>query len=289
MARRVANAAAQSAPKRQPRLELVDRNGSPTSRDEGELDALAADWARVGVLFGVVPSATLVDVELLICDTASLAPSDERLFVCAASWIAENHGFVNGRRLSSLSTSLDAEGSAVLGALLSLASEAAGAAPELEAALARCRPLAKARPLFAVMRASGVLTRRVRANALPVFAAWGLWHDDQALKPTAIRPESWLLAQVPELRVRSLLGPSVEADLMSYALAGEVTVREVARTTLTSYAAVHGAADRLVWRRLLARERVAQSQVLRPTSFAVEALRTTTLRKGRSPRTVGAL
>ena len=118
-----------------------------------------------------------------------------------------------------------------------------------------------------------VLSERVRRHALPVFAAWGLWHDDQTLKPAAIRPVAWLLKRVPELRVRSLLGPSVEADLMARALAEEVTVREVARMTLTSYAAVHGAADRLVWRGLLVRERVAQSQVLRPTSFASDILR----------------
>jgi hypothetical protein len=238
------------------------------------LNALAANWARLGVLFGVEPSDALVDVELLICDTARVAPSDERLFVCAASWVAEYHGFVNGRRLSALAAALDSEGSAVLGALLSLASDAAGGAPELAAALARCRPLAKAQPLFTVMRSIGVLIRRVRRNALPVFAAWGLWHDDQTLKPAAIRPEAWLLARVPELRVRSLLGPSVEADLLVHALASEVTVREVARATLTSYAAVHGAADRLVWRGLLARERVAQSQILRPTTFAIDILQT---------------
>jgi hypothetical protein len=60
---------------------------------------------------------------------------------------------------------------------------------------------------------------------------------------------------------------------MARVLAGEVTVREVARMTMTSYAAVHGAADRLVWRGLLVRQRVAQSQVLRPTIFALDILR----------------
>lgn len=273
MARRAIHVTVRSAPKRQRSLELLEPSGSLSSRGESEMDALAADWARLGVLFGVEPSDALVDIELLISDTARVAPFDERLFVCAASWIAEYHGFVNGRRLSALATQLDSDGSAVLGALLSLASEAAGAAPELEAARARCRPLAKAKPLFAVISSSEMLTRRVRHSALPIFTAWGLLHDDQALKPTAIRPEAWVLTRVPELRVRALLGPSVEADLMARALASEVTVRDVARTTLTSYAAVHSAADRLVWRGLLVRERYAQSQVLRPTKFAVNVLR----------------
>jgi hypothetical protein len=137
-------------------------------------------------------------------------------------------------------------------------------------------------PLFAAMRSMRVLSERMRRNALPIFAAWGFWHDDRTLKPTAIRPVTWLLERVPELRVRSLLGPSVEADLMARALAGEVTVREVARETLTSYAAVHGAADHLVWRGLLVRERVAQSQLLRPTGFALDVLGDSELALGRN-------
>ncbi len=241
--------------------------GSPES-DPVDLSALAADWARLGVLFSVEPSRAPVDLELLICATARAAPDDERLFVCAASWLAQYHGFVNGRRLSALASHLDPTASAVLGALLSVAGEAAGGAPELEAARARCHPLAEPQPFFAVMRSMRVLRERVRRHALPVFATWGLWHDDIALKPAAVRPMAWLLRTASELRVRAVLGPSIEADLMARALAGGVTVREVARAAQASYAAVHGAADRLVWRGLLLRERVARSQVLRPTAFA---------------------
>jgi hypothetical protein len=193
----------------------------PKTPDAGELDEVASYWARLGVIFGVRPATELVDVERLVCDTARVAPADERLFICAVSWLAQYHVFTNGRRLSALAGTLDDHSSAVLGALLSLASQAAGGAPELEAARARCRRLAKPQPLFAAMRSMRVLRERVERNALPVFAAWGLWHDDQTLKPAAIRPITWLLEKVPELRVRSLLGPSVEADLLARALAGE--------------------------------------------------------------------
>ena len=236
--------------------------------DHPALDTLAAMWKRVGVLFATRPTASPVDLERLLCDTARAGRFDERLFVCAASWLSQYHGFINGRRLSVLAVGLDRQESATLGALLSFARFAAGNAPELDAALARCRPLNRPRPLFAIMDTMDVLRDRVRMRALPLFAAWGLWHDDATLKPSAIRPVRWLLRHAPELRARALLGPSVEADVMASALAGEVTVRDVALTTNVSYAATHDAASRLVGRGLLVRERIAQRQILRPTAAA---------------------
>jgi hypothetical protein len=50
------------------------------------------------------------------------------------------------------------------------------------------------------MRSMSVLTDRVRRGGLPAFASWGLWHDDQILKPAAVRPLAWFLQNVPELR-----------------------------------------------------------------------------------------
>lgn len=249
-------------------------SGQHASATTQALDPIAAKWTRVGVLFGVQPAATPVDLEVLICETARVAPADERLFVCAASWLAAHHGFVNGRRLSALAAALRADeppSSAALGALLSFSDAGAGGAPEFEAALGQCRPLSPARPLFDVMDTMRSLRERVREKALPLFTAWGLWHDDATLKPTAVRPVAWLL-DVPELRIRALLGPSVEADLMARALEGVVAVRDVARATGVSYAAAHAAADRLVARGLLVRERAAQRQLLRPTAPARAAL-----------------
>lgn len=247
---------------------------NPSTRDR-DLDTVAAGWTRVGLLFGVQASDTPVDLEVLVCETARVASADERLFVCAASWLAAHHGFVNGRRLSALAAALrenEPRSSAVLGALLSLATDGTGSAPEFDAALGHCRPLSPPEPLFTVMDTMRTLRERVRQRALPVFRAWGLWHDDAALKPTAVRPVSWLLLRVPELRIRALLGPSVEADLMTRALEGAVAVRDVARATGVSYAAAHAAADRLVARGLLVRERAAQRQLLRPTVPARAAL-----------------
>jgi len=218
------------------------------------------------------PTAATVDLECLVVDTARAARRDERLFVCAASWLAQHHGFVNGRRLSALAGTVEREASAVLGALLSFASDGRIRAPEFDAALIHCRPLSPSRPLFTVMDTMDSLRARVRRHALPLFRAWGFWHDDATLKPSAIRPVRWLIGHVPELRARAVLGPSVEADLMASAIAGDVTVRDVARATDVSYAATHDAASRLVGRGLLVRERVAQRQLLRPTAAGRAAL-----------------
>src|ERR1700691_190092 len=121
---------------------------------------------------------------MVLADTAQAAAYDARLFVAAASWLAQYHGFVNGRRLSALAVDLDAVSSATLGALLSLARDVAGRAPELDTALAHCRPLSAPRPLFAVMDTMDVLRERVRRQSLPLYSRWGLWHDDATLKPS---------------------------------------------------------------------------------------------------------
>lgn len=99
---------------------------------------------------------------------------DERLFVCAASWLVEYHGFINGRRLSALATTLEGVASATLGKLLSLAHEAViDGAPELEAVRARCRPFARSRPLFAVMDRMRILRERELRRTLQIFADQG--------------------------------------------------------------------------------------------------------------------
>ena len=241
------------------------------------LTAIAAEWARIGVWLSVTPAADPVDVEALITRTARLAREDERLFVGAASWLAVHHGWVNGRRLAALMSELartDRLGSAVAGALLTLASTGARGlrATELDGGIDACRPLARPRPLFAVVDRFPALVSEARANASPLYRHWGLWHNDESLKLTAVRPAAWLLRQVPELRVRALVGPSLESDLVTLALAGPLTARDLARATGVSYAAAHGAADRLVARGLIRRERAGARQLLQLTQAASAAL-----------------
>jgi len=149
-----------------------------------------------GVAFRHLGPLAPVDVEALVFRTARATRDDERLFVGAASWLAAHHGWVNGRRLTALMTDLariDRLGSAVAGALLTVASNGAGAldtgrATELGGAIDVCRPLARSRPLFSVMERFPTLRPDLRATALPVYSRWGLWHSDDSPKLTALPP-----------------------------------------------------------------------------------------------------
>lgn len=183
-------------------------HASPPPADA--LRQIAAAWARVGGYLSTAPADSPIDMEGLIVATARVAPDDERLFAVAASWLAAHHSFVSSRRLAVLAAELaDAEGSAeataVLGALLSWADDLSGNSAEaLRAAVALCRPVRPARPLFRVVRALPSVAAQVRRAALPRFAVWGLWHDGDIPKPEAVRPVEWIVAHTPELRIRAL-------------------------------------------------------------------------------------
>lgn len=116
-----------------------------------EVDRLYAAWRRLGVNFSVASCTDMVEVEPLILATAAVAGADERLTICAISWLARYHSFVDGRRLSELTRDSTATARSHLGIMLSLAIEApdgAGRAPQYEAALAHCKPLFRPRALY---------------------------------------------------------------------------------------------------------------------------------------------
>lgn len=255
-----------------------------------ELSAVAAQWTRMGASFGAAPATAPVDLEQLIVTTAHATPDDERLFVVAASWLAMHHAFVNGRRLAVMASRLsrgfrpvngdpaDREQSAVLGAMLAWAADLAGGALSLKAATLRCRPLSPQQPLFRVTALFPSVATRIRACALPRFAAWGIWHTNDTPKFNAVRPVGWLLDHAPELRLRAIAGPTLEADVLAAVLLGlpgalptarravpGVTVRDIAQGLGVSYAATRESAGKLVGRGLLTREHLGARQVLRTT------------------------
>jgi len=252
----------------------------------------------MGAALSVPASGAVVDLESLIIRTADVAPDDERVFVVAATWLGQYHAFVNGRRLAALAAALSststsaraggdvtptdargrAETSAVLGALLWFADHLSDHGEPFAAVRARCRPLAPGVPLFRVVRAMPSMAADAESRALPGFAQWGMWHDDVTPKREAIRPIRWLLSHVPELQIRAVVGPLLEADVLTAVLVGSpgerrpgpegVTVRDVARAYQVSYAAAHASAEQLVLRGLLMRERDGVRQVLRASRWA---------------------
>jgi hypothetical protein len=223
-----------------------------TGADE-RLDLMRA-WTRLGALFNTRPAAGRVDLEQLIAETATAARADERLFVMAASWLAEHHHLVDARRLGRRLDTLDGVSSATAGAMLSMAAQETTGATALSAALSHCRPLENPIPLFPVMKRYPGLLALIRAESLPLFTQWGFWHNDAVLKRNAIRPVAWILQHCPELRIRALLGTGLDTELVELVTEAPRTVADVARETGASYAATHAAATRLNGRGLLARQ-----------------------------------
>lgn len=238
---------------------------------------MPARWARVGGLDGDLPWDSLVDLERLLVETA--AAGDPRLLDAAAAWLAVHHVLVFGRRLAGMAAALaEARAPAVagLGAMLDRAWTTALSLPDE----LRLRPESLAIARERCRRAPGVDARAERAWPTRLGIAKGRG----VLRPHSVRPVEWVVHHVPELRVRALIGATLEAEIMIAALAshagppdgnaGDVpppTVRAVARHAGVSYGGVHGAANRLVRRGMLVRH-IARAQVaLRPSSLALGA------------------
>lgn len=213
--------------------------------DREERMRLAAEWTRAGGGFAVEPARYAIDLEGLVGRTAVAAPQDYRALAVATTWLARNSELVNVRRLGKVARSLGALPSAILGAMLEIAKEANSAAVRLSAVQHHCRPLKEPRALFDRTQANPVLRSFARAESLPAFSAWGLWQDELSLKFDALRPISWILEHCPELRLRALYGPGLEAEVLQVLEGGATTVAAVSRAVDASYSATHAALSRL--------------------------------------------
>src|SRR5262249_44073299 len=106
-----------------------------------------------------------------------------------------------------------------------------------------------------------------------LYARWGVWHDDMTLKAISIQPLTWLL-KIPELRIRALCGPSIEAAFLARTMAGVTNARALSREIGVSYATAHATVERLVGRGLLLRQRNGVRQELSMSPFTAAALGT---------------
>ena len=236
--------------------------------------SLYPQWKRLGIQFTGAIATTTVDVEQLVLATAAAASADERLTVCAASWLAAYHNLVDGRRLSELARAANARTRAYLGALLTLANEAvggAGDAPQYQSALFHCRPLRPASPFYEASNAMAVDREWMKLHALPLFRRWGLWYDEAKLQHKSIRSMEHVL-KVPELRIRALVGPSIEASCVAFTRDQVTTARSLSKTLGVTYAATHAAVARLVGRGLLIRTAAGIRQELRLSPIVQTAL-----------------
>ena len=226
--------------------------------------ALAGRWARVGGLLGVVPGHEVVDLERLVVATAAYC--DERMGTIAASWLAVHHALVFGRKLAGMAAALANARAPAAAGLRTILDQACALASELPGD-SRLRPenLEIARARYSGTRAK-VASRRGTSGSHPV------------------QPVEWVVRRVPELRVRALLGATLEAEIVLAALVGHVPLHDedvvdapipsvgaIARHAGVSYGGVHGAANRLVRRGLLVRHVVHGQVTLRPTTFVVKA------------------
>lgn len=191
------------------------------------------------------PADYAIDLERLVGRTAVAAPRDYRALAVATTWLAEHSQLVNVRRLGKVAGELEETPAAILGAMIEIAHGTNSAAERLSAAQRQCRPLREPRALFDRTEANPVLRRFAKEEALPAFEAWGLWQDELTLKFDALRPVSWILEQCPELRLRALYGPGLEAEVMQVLGRGPATIADIARTVEASYSATHAAVTRL--------------------------------------------
>ncbi len=193
----------------------------------------------------VEPATYAIDLEQLVGRTAVAAPRDYRALAVATTWIAQHSQLVNVRRLGKVANELEETPAAILGAMIEIAYETNSAVDRLKPAQRHCRPLREPRALFDRTQANPVLRRFAKEGALPAFKSWGLWQDELTLKFDALRPVSWILEHCPELRLRALYGPGLEAEVMQVLDRGPATIAAIAREVDASYSATHAAVVRL--------------------------------------------
>jgi hypothetical protein len=191
------------------------------------------------------PAAYAIDLEELVGRTVVAAPRDYRALAVATTWIAEHSQLVNVRRLGKVASELEETPAAILGAIIEIARETNSAADRLSPVQRHCRPLQEPRALFDRAQANPLLLRFAKEGALPAFKRWGLWQDELTLKFDALRPVSWILEHCPELRLRAIYGPGLEAEVMQVLDRGRATIAAIAREVDASYSATHAAVARL--------------------------------------------
>ena len=179
-----------------------------------DAERIFSQWARLGVLFHVAPSAATPDIEQLLVDTAVILPATPRLLPVCVSWLTLYHRLVCRHRLAGFAAQCaGSDDSAALGLLLDHAAEQAKT-DHLNLVLKLCTPAKFPKPLFAVDRLSESLAGLARRNSSPNGLRWGLWCESVGLKKDAVRPLAWVMGQNPALKQRALFNGNLRASIL---------------------------------------------------------------------------
>ncbi|MCA9291663.1 MAG: hypothetical protein KDA25_11090 [Phycisphaerales bacterium] len=219
---------------------------------EGDVDRLAAQWARIGAAFNAAPSASTPDLERLLIETVRRAPADARLFIMAGTWLCRYGGLVARHRLRRLAIhELNRHERPVLGLLLDLVRREARTA-HFNEVIAACREHADvdvAEPLFDIYRRRPALVESLRRRATAISRLWGRLCEAIVFKFDALRPARWIIRMNPSFRTRADLGGDLRCSILE-TLAAEpdagASESALARACGVTRRAVHAALDHLI-------------------------------------------
>src|SRR5438874_635172 len=169
------------------------------------LDSVAARWSRLGAMLNVQAAARTPDIERLLLDTARVASANFRLFILAASWLAQYGDYVAKHRLARLiGDELEAEHRPALGLMLEWAKDHGDSnSSRFNLAIDACGSARDQRPLLDVERRNSLLARLAEKRASVLSRKWGRWIADFEVKKDALRPASWIAEHNPALVERA--------------------------------------------------------------------------------------
>jgi hypothetical protein len=180
-----------------------------------DVKKVQAQWARLGIMFGVVPAAQTPDVEELLLLTAKAMPGYARFLPICVTWLVCHERLVARQRLAQMVAGIQAPDiSATIGLLLDFARTHTGTA-HFNAAIENCHVTNDPKPLFDVDRTSPAMACLAKAEACALSRRWGLWTDEPNLKMDAIRPARWVMANNPDLRYRAIFSGNLRASILA--------------------------------------------------------------------------
>jgi len=207
---------------------------------ESEADILAA-WSRLGVTWNVPPAPPTPDVEHLIVKSLALIPTNPRMAVLLASWLAVYWRCVGRDRLLVIARKATSRDQATLGLVLETVDTWV---PVFNSVVRDLPPMETPVPLLERDRQRPALTRLAELEASTLSKRWGLWSLPIERRSNAIRPVSWVFEANPALGVRSLFKGALKTSLLA------VLSAQSTQPGITSLATQCGATRKAVYEAL---------------------------------------